>query len=183
MGALLGLVPPGAELREIASPRDVAPPAPAAAPGVWHVCHEIGAGSYFGYLWGAALADYFGLLGPHSHLASNLHADTRDEVRASLGEAPNGVGAEALGAVELLLTLRVRRQGGTMRHWVQELLVSTGAGHEVAYCWSAAAADFVAGPAAPAAETLQPARDWLATALQAAPREPGRFRAALLETY
>lgn len=44
-----------------------------------YICHEIGAGHWYAYLWGSALRNYFSLL-DHGHiLATNLHADDINE--------------------------------------------------------------------------------------------------------
>lgn len=180
MGALLALAPPEAVLREIGAPAELTHPWPADETPVWHVCHELGAGRHFGYLWGEALPRYFELIGPASHVASNLHADTLEEVQAALREPPNHVTASALAGVDLVLTLRVTREGGARRHWVDELLVSDGQRHLPAYAWSPRPGEFVAREAAPAAGTLAAEREWLAETLAAGIREPGAFREALL---
>lgn len=44
-----------------------------------YICHEIGAGHWFAYLWGSALRNYFLLLDYGHILATNLHADDIDE--------------------------------------------------------------------------------------------------------
>ncbi|MGC8737182.1 MAG: hypothetical protein ACP5UA_00890 [Candidatus Hydrogenedens sp.] len=44
-----------------------------------YICHEIGAGHWFAYLWGSALQNYFVLLDYGHILATNLHADDIDE--------------------------------------------------------------------------------------------------------
>ncbi len=44
-----------------------------------YICHEIGSGHWFAYLWGADLRNYFQLLDYGHILATNLHADDIDE--------------------------------------------------------------------------------------------------------
>ncbi len=43
------------------------------------VCHEIGSGAYFAYLWGKELREYFELPARGHILVTNLHADTQEE--------------------------------------------------------------------------------------------------------
>jgi len=75
MGALLNFLPPGVPIvaateRAVAS-ADRDNPDPAC-----YVCHEIGSGGYFAYLWDQAARDYFALTDAGHMLATNLHADT-----------------------------------------------------------------------------------------------------------
>lgn len=45
------------------------------------ICHEIGQGPYFAYLWGEDIRDFFKLPGSGQMGATNLHADTMEEAR------------------------------------------------------------------------------------------------------
>jgi hypothetical protein len=49
-----------------------------------YVCHEIGRGHYFAYLWGRDAADFFRLPSAGHLIATNLHADTLDEAESQL---------------------------------------------------------------------------------------------------
>ncbi len=72
-----------------------------------YVCHEIGSGSYFAYLWSDALRNYCGL-SEHGHmLATNLHADDIDEARVQVC-GTNGVRADHFNKFELLIFLCVK---------------------------------------------------------------------------
>lgn len=179
MGALLALTPPGAALREITGLDDISPPAPTFAP-TWHVCHELGSGRVSGYLWGQALAEYFELLGPDSHLASNLHADTLSEVQAALGGAPNHLSTQTLGQVDLLLTLRVEQNGEERRYRVAEVWSSDGTEQALAYRWDATRDTFDRGPAAPPAAELAAETEFLASLHSRGLRELPDFRRELL---
>lgn len=179
MGALLALTPPGAALREISGPEDVGVRDHEPIP-TWHVCHELGSGRVSGYLWGQALAEYFELLGPDSHLASNLHADTLPEVQAALGGAPNHLSTQTLEQVDLLLTLRVERNGEERRHRVAEVWSSEGAEQTLAYRWDATRDTFDRGPAAPPAAELAAETEFLAGLQRRGGRELPDFRRELL---
>lgn len=113
MGALLNFVPPDLRL-QAATPQAVM-----RAGNVrrcW-VCHEIGPGPYYAYLWGAPLRAWFALARGDSMLASNLHADTIEEVEyQTVGE--NTVPEEDLRRVRLILFMKVRRG---FHHTVREV--------------------------------------------------------------
>jgi len=49
-----------------------------------YVCHEIGSGPYFAYLWDRDLRDYCALADKGHVLATNLHADDLDEAHAQI---------------------------------------------------------------------------------------------------
>lgn len=82
MGALLGLVPSGEKIITIESPRMVECllQEKRDLSGECYVVHEIGSGSWFGYLWGPPVLDYMALKGENTRIASNIHADTYDQV-------------------------------------------------------------------------------------------------------
>lgn len=72
-----------------------------------YVCHEIGNGPYFAYLWDRDLRAYCALAGRGAMLATNLHADTLEEAHEQVcGE--NGVPEPHFRAFTLALFLRVR---------------------------------------------------------------------------
>lgn len=113
MGALLNFVPEGVELL----------PADGMAAiqrgflekrRACHLCHEIGPGDYYAYLWGGELRAYFQLK-RHGHiLATNLHADTLEEARAQIcGE--NGVPEADFVGMNLVLFLHTAGWAGPRR--------------------------------------------------------------------
>lgn len=76
------------------------------SPPACYVCHEIGSGPYFAYLWSDALRSYCGL-SEHGHmLATNLHADDLEEARDQVC-GDNGVRRELFNKFELLIFLRI----------------------------------------------------------------------------
>jgi hypothetical protein len=80
MGALLNFVPPAVKL--VAASEGV--PAGFLEPGRPRhclVCHEIGRGPYFAYLWGHDVQDFFRLPAAGHMAATNLHADDVDQAR------------------------------------------------------------------------------------------------------
>jgi len=71
-----------------------------------YVCHEIGAGHYFAYLWNRALRDYCSLAQRGHMLATNLHADTIDQARYQVC-SENHVPSEDFRRFELVLFMSV----------------------------------------------------------------------------
>ncbi len=80
MGALLNFVPPGVEL---CAATEGIPGAILSNKGPKRclICHEIGQGPYFAYLWGEDVQDFFQLPSRGHMGATNLHADTIEEAR------------------------------------------------------------------------------------------------------
>jgi len=109
MCALLNLVPADVCL-VAATPEAVFRAAqPTISSRVCYICHEIGSGPYYAYLWSDALRAYCGLFERGHMLATNLHADNADEARDQVC-GTNGVPAQYFRRFELLVFLRV--EGG-----------------------------------------------------------------------
>jgi len=93
---------------------------------VCYLAHEIGAGPYYAYIWGAQARDFFRLAGLGHIVASNLHADTLEETQGQLC-GQNGVDPEHLVAVTLKVYLRiVRTRGWALQRWVSQVYESDG---------------------------------------------------------
>ena len=71
-----------------------------------YICHEIGSGSYFAYLWSDALRAYCRLSENGHVLATNLHADDLEEARDQVC-GDNDVRRELFNGFELLIFLRI----------------------------------------------------------------------------
>ena len=188
MGAAMAFLAPGTELVAIEGPetleRLAAQPAlrPADPPQCL-VVHEIGAGEYYGYLWGSQVARYFDLaVAPGRSLASNLHAETYEQAVAQLTGSPLGVSLRALGWIDLLAFMASSR--GKRR--VTDLWITDGpvaqyddphpGTHRAAWSWRAKDDRFDAlGPSA--AEAIAARRVGRATESVAAGL--ARFRAFL----
>jgi hypothetical protein len=78
----------------------------ATSPRSCYICHEIGSGPYFAYLWSDALRAYCGLSEKGHMLATNLHADDLEEAREQVC-GDNGVRRELFNRFELLIFLRI----------------------------------------------------------------------------
>ena len=149
MGALLGFLAPGTEIVPIEGPETLDR---LAAPGRPQclVVHEIGAGPYYGYLWGGAVARYFAsAAAPGRSLASNLHAETYEEAAEQLAGPPLGVAREDLARVDLVAFMA--RVGGRRR--VKEVWrAAPGGRHVRAWRWVAGGDRFERVGDGPAAE-------------------------------
>lgn len=114
MGALLNFVPPGVPLAPADGPEAIAQGLRRPNPRRCFICHEIGDGPYYAYLWGDELRGYFRLPEAGHTLATNLHADTYDQARRQICDA-NGVPERALRRMHLMLFLSVNRAVGRRR--------------------------------------------------------------------
>jgi len=90
-----------------------------------YLCHEIGSGSYFAYLWADSLRAYCSLF-EHGHLlATNLHADNPDQAREQICDT-NGVRSEHFKKFELLIFLRVENGYNKTHRWIEEVYSGDG---------------------------------------------------------
>jgi len=122
MGAMLTFVAPHLRL-EAATPEAMANSD--SLRRCW-ICHEIGPGPFYAYLWGEPLRAWFRLAEDGAMLASNLHADTMEEVRRQVVRA-NGVRPESLRRIGCVLFLSVRRAAHGVVREVSEVYESDGA--------------------------------------------------------
>jgi hypothetical protein len=118
MGALLNFVPATIALKPADSIGTIAEALEHPAPRRCWICHEIGAGGYYAYLWDGVLRAYFELGRAGHQLATNLHADTMEQARAQVCDE-NGVPIEDFVRMNLAVFLRVRG-GGRVVHEVWE---------------------------------------------------------------
>ncbi len=136
MAALLGLVPGGELLQSIAGPGDL--PNPQDSTDILSrktlICHEIGRGRWYGYLWGSPVRHYLNLASQGYRIASNLHADSLPEIIDQL--EPFGIDEVFLAShVRVLIFLKVfdepRRGKRIFRVWsVEESMIpNTGEPH------------------------------------------------------
>jgi len=161
MGAALAFLAPGTQIVTIEGPDTlerlaVRPTLRPTDPPQCLVVHEIGAGEYYGYLWGSAVARYFDLaVAPGRSLASNLHAETYEQAVAQLTGAPLGVSPRALGWIDILAFMASARG----RRRVTDLWITDGpvaryddprpGTHRAAWSWRAKEDRFDAlGPSA-----------------------------------
>jgi len=90
-----------------------------------YVCHEIGSGPYFAYLWDADLRAYCSLAGRGHVLATNLHADDMEDAKEQVC-VENRVPVADFNAFHLLVFLRMDRRLGTARRRIDKVYASDG---------------------------------------------------------
>lgn len=88
------------------------------------LCHEIGAGSYYCYLWGEELADFLKLKEAGHIIVSNLHADTYDAAKKQICR-DNPVPEESFNSLDMLVFLDV---AGRQRR-VSAIYLKSGSKH------------------------------------------------------
>ena len=98
-----------------------------------YVCHEIGSGYYFAYLWADELRAYCGLF-EHGHmLATNLHADDFEQAKNQVCNT-NGVPSKHFNKFELLIFLRIENGHLKANRWIEEVYSGDGSsGHELIF--------------------------------------------------
>jgi len=134
MCALLNFVPADVPL-VAATPQAVyqAANSKASSPCSCYICHEIGSGHYFAYLWADALRNYCRLSDYGHMLATNLHADTLQQAKDQVCNT-NGVPGKYFNKFELLIFLRVENRYLKARRWIEEVYSSDGSsGHELIF--------------------------------------------------
>ena len=126
MAALLNLVPPTVELHAADSLATIERASTAGSlTKCCYICHEIGSGPYYAYLWGPALRAYFDLPASGHTLATNLHADTFEQAEAQI-RGDNGVPQTALRRMNLMFFLAVRRSGTGLERRIVSVWESDG---------------------------------------------------------
>jgi hypothetical protein len=125
MGALLNFVPPDVVLRPADGIDVIRRGLADAEPRCCYICHEIGRGPYYAYLWDDELRTYFELPERGHMLATNLHADTYEQARQQICD-DNAVSPEALRRMNLMLFLEVRHSGFRTRREIATVWESNG---------------------------------------------------------
>lgn len=179
MGALLALTPLGACL-EVVTSGAVADQSETSRPR-WRVCHELGSGGYYGYLWGREVEEYLQQRGNGDYIATNLHADTCEEIVEILSAPPLSVRRETWLGIDLILSLRVERRAGETRRRVQSLWASDGDNFRELWRWEPEGDTFQRLPGAPTESELTAERECLQALVATRVRELPAFRAALRE--
>jgi len=141
MATLLGFLPPGEGIVTV-SDRAVVDKALAgevALPATV-LAHEIGSGSWFGYIWGRTAADFFRLTERGLRCVSCLHADNPRQTREQLGSL--GVREEDLERVRLQLYMRMERDGGRIRRRTRALHYRWDGACRALYRWEPSEDEF-----------------------------------------
>jgi hypothetical protein len=154
MGAMLNFVPTDVELiaadRMATIERGLTQPTPRRC----FICHEIGSGSCYAYLWAQELRAYFELPTAGHMLATNLHADTFEQAHAQVCH-DNGVPEDAFRRMNLIFFLSVRRSGRSYARRIEEVWESDGTAAHQRIFDAGASASAIAGSLASTAEVAK----------------------------
>ena len=130
MACLLTLLPPDVKIVTITDPRMLAEihedPRRGNADKLCLLCHEIGSGHWYGYLWGRYVGQLFHLMNGGHRIASCIHADTLAEMRSILISTELGVSEEDFDRLSLILFMKMERRPTGHRRRVAAFYQSTG---------------------------------------------------------
>jgi hypothetical protein len=185
MASLLHLLPPDTRIVTVDRSGVIADAAARPADeAACYLAHEIGAGHWFGYIWGRDVAAYLSLIEGQRRIASCLHADTLEELTGILTSPPLGVSREALGRVGLILFMHVQPGPGGVRRRVAAFHEADGrGGHRLAFRWDARPDTFErVGPLRDEA-SLKPYLDFMQRLVEEAEPEPQAIRREALAFY
>ena len=177
MCALLNLVPPDLELTAATAEAVQRALREKDSPRRCYICHEIGSGFYFAYLWGRELCEYCSLFDRGHVLATNLHADDLEEAREQVCDR-NGVPKEHFNRFDLQLYLRIGGGFGRRNRRIDKVYSSTGGDpHVLVYDASKE------GLVAPKVPGQEEAKAFLAKHLQLNMRTVEEVRSSFLECF
>lgn len=141
MACLLSFLPPGERIRTVTDPWTLAEPDEPTC----YLCHEIGAGHWYGYLWAEDAAEFLALQ-RRGRIAASLHADSVAEVEAQLLGPEVGADGADLAAVDLMLFM-VRAGARRRVSGVFEASESGTRHFRPAVAWRTGTDDFALDPA------------------------------------
>ncbi len=125
MGALLNLVPQHVTLVATENEAVVEQGIRERLPRRCYICHEIGDGFYYAYLWGHALRRYFKLACAGHMMATNLHADTIEQAQDQVC-GDNAVPVSDFRRMNLLFFISVEHTDRSVRRRIVSAWESDG---------------------------------------------------------
>lgn len=189
MAALLAFLPPGEKLRTVGTGASRVPRGHSDHGRECLLCHEIGSGPYFGYLWGAEARAYFRAQRRGVRIWTNIHADDIDDLRDELSRPALGVEEDDYRQIGLVAFMHMSRSTRGPKRRVSSLYGAVNGGHELLWEWEpetdsyqwrgreTGAAECVAG--APVA--YDQACEFLRDLAETGPSEYARTRQAIRE--
>jgi len=132
---LLAMLPPGERIVTTPDDRAVSQAlreTPRA--GRCYLCHEIGSGHWYGYLWGTTVGRFLQLSDAGGRIAGCLHADDPVQMREILLSPTLGVTREAFGGIGILLFMAFDRSAFSGSRVVDSIWAADDRGeHRLAY--------------------------------------------------
>jgi len=112
MACILMFLPPDCRIVTVADASIIPEPsAEGSGHAACYLCHEIGNGPWYGYLWGPDVGRYFSLTGQDQRVASCMHADTLEEMEGILLSEELGVKKDDFRELDLVLFMHLERKG------------------------------------------------------------------------
>lgn len=184
MAALLQLMPPDVPIATVEDrgvlDRALASPAEPAC----YLAHEIGSGDWYGYIWGTDVVRFLSLIDGPRRVASCLHADTLDELTATLAGRPLVASRAVIGRVGLLLFMHLSPAPRAYRRRVSAFYTSDGAGsHQLRYRWEPASDSFSTQPSGEDPDLLAPYLDFLTELVDRGETDGRAVRRRVLDFY
>jgi len=150
------------------------------------LAHEIGSGSYYGYIWGAAARRYMGLNKKGNiRIASCLHADTLEEMRQIMLSSPLNVSAEDFSRIDLILFMSMGGGYAHIKRRVSAMYEADGkGGHRLLYRHDGRSDTFVAATKPDSGNRLlQRCRTFIASACEENLTDDRAYRKAVCGFY
>jgi len=91
-----------------------------------YLCHEIGSGPWYGYLWGKDVGEFFKLIDKNLSVASCIHADTLDEMQDILFSGELNVAEKDFSKLDLILFMNLERNGWEHTRRISAFYEATG---------------------------------------------------------
>jgi hypothetical protein len=144
MAALLAFLPPGVEIVTVEDERVIADAPPSGDKKRCYLAHEIGAGHYYGYIWGQAARDYLDLARRGHLIATGLHADTLPQLRAMLLSPPINADEQSLAALDFTLFVAAEGRRSQVIRRVSAVHASAASGAPLLFRWERSSDTFPA---------------------------------------
>ena len=143
MACLLMYLPPHARIATVTDPSAMEQISPVNRDEhTYYLCHEIGSGPWFGYLWGHDVKTLFNLMKERQSIASCIHADTLDELREILCSEELNIAEEDFRQLNVILFMHLEQRGYKYTRRVSAVYEATGAppgqgkSHQPLFIWN-----------------------------------------------
>jgi hypothetical protein len=136
--------------------------------GRCYLCHEVGAGHWYGYLWGPTVGRFFRLMEAGGRVAACLHADDPLQMRGILLSPTLGVTDAQLARIGILLFMAFEQTAEGASRAVESIWSTAGQQpHRRAYGWDRRAgrlreSEWVQGPSGQGTPTLAACQAFMA---------------------
>ena len=127
MACTLMFLPPNMRIVTISEPSVISQALPGSNERACYLCHEIGSGPWYSYLWGGDVGRFFKLIDKSHSIASCIHADTIDEMKEIILSDELNVAEEDFRQLDFILFMHLERNGWEYTRRVSTFYEATGA--------------------------------------------------------